>query len=80
MTQFIERPVLKHIESLMEMELRLLHNLADSGGCRCFPDPGLDCFLLEPPPDDEVEWDSREAQEVLRRGIGRAWGLKDSEG
>ena len=67
MTQYIEHIPIGHIELLWEMEVRLLRDLSDPGGCEHFSDPGLDCYFL------------RDAQEVLRDAIGRAWGLKDYE-
>lgn len=48
MVSLIEPILLGHIESLMEMELRLLHELADSGGCQYRPDNGVVCFFLSP--------------------------------
>ena len=67
MVSLIEPIPIRHVETLMELELRLLRDLADPGGCACFPDPGLDCCFLS------------DAREVLRQAIGRAWGLKDYE-
>jgi hypothetical protein len=65
MTQFIEPVPLKHIPAMLELEIRLLHDLADPGGCQYFPD--LVCY------------DERSAQRILQDAIGRAWGLKGYE-
>ena len=55
MTQYIEKVPIGRIETLIEMERRLLKTLVDPGGCQHFPDPGVECHFLSPWSDDDPD-------------------------
>ena len=79
MTQLIEPIPIRQIWDSQTV-LKRLARLIDDGGCTGPLDGGIDEYFLPTDDDDLYQgctgWDSKEAQEVLRRAIGRAWGLR----
>ena len=78
MTQYIEPFLIGHVWDSQAV-LERLARLIDDGGCTGPLDDGIECYLLSPPPDDEIEWDSKGAREVLRGAIRDAWHLGNEE-
>jgi hypothetical protein len=72
--QLIEPMPIMHVETLFETELRLSKLLLDVGGCQYYDDDLDSC--VETCHSFEPGWDPKEAEEVLRDAIGRAWGLR----